>query len=53
MKKNPKPKREGPIKIPLPFEEAVSDFLKVKPEQRRKASKVGKRQGGTGHGQSA
>jgi len=24
-------KRDGPVKIPLPFEEAGSDFLNVKP----------------------
>jgi hypothetical protein len=31
-KKKQTRKRDGLIKIPLPFEEAVSDFLKVKPD---------------------
>ena len=26
-----KPKREGPLKVPMPFDEAVSRALKVKP----------------------
>jgi hypothetical protein len=25
-------KREGPLRIPLPFEEVIADVLKVKPE---------------------
>jgi hypothetical protein len=29
-----KPKRQGPIEVLLPFEEAVSDLLKVKPERK-------------------
>lgn len=28
------PKREGPLPIPLPFEEVISDVLKVKPERK-------------------
>jgi hypothetical protein len=31
-KKIRKLKREGPIRIPLPFEEVIADVLKVKPE---------------------
>ncbi len=27
-----KQKREGPLRIPLPFEEVISDVLKLKPE---------------------
>ena len=34
-----KPKREGPVKIPLSFEEAVSDFLKVKPDLKPRKKK--------------
>lgn len=30
--KKRKPRREGPLRIPLPFEEVISDVLKVKPE---------------------
>jgi hypothetical protein len=36
------PKREGPLRIPLPFEEVISDVLKVKPE-RKPPKKGGKR----------
>lgn len=32
--KKQKPKREGPLRIPLPFEEVISDVLKVKPERK-------------------
>lgn len=39
-----KPKREGPLpRIPLPFEEVISDVLKVKPES--KPAKIQKRKG--------
>lgn len=41
--KKPKAKREGLLRIPLPFEEVISDVLRVKPERKRKPSKVGKR----------
>jgi hypothetical protein len=40
--KSRKRKREGPLRIPLPFEEVISDVLKVKPE-RRPSSKSAKR----------
>jgi hypothetical protein len=43
MKKKQTLKREGPIKIPLPFEEAVSDFLKVKPDPKRSKKRIEKR----------
>lgn len=26
-----KPKREGPVKVPVPFDEAIKDVLSVKP----------------------
>jgi hypothetical protein len=28
-----KPKREGPLKVPIPFDEAIRRALKVKPPQ--------------------
>lgn len=37
--KKRKPKREGPLRIPLPFEEVISDVLKVKPEPKRSATR--------------
>jgi hypothetical protein len=44
-REKPKPKREGPLpRIPLPFEEVISDVLKVKPEAKlRKKRLVGRR----------
>lgn len=34
--KSGKTKREGPLRIPLPFEGAVSDLLKVRLERKQK-----------------
>lgn len=41
-RKKQKVKREGSLRIPLPFEELISDVLKVKLE-RKPCSKAGKR----------
>ena len=37
--KKQKPKREGPLRIPLPFEQAVKGLLGVKPEAKGKQRK--------------
>ena len=36
---NKKPPNEKPLKIPLPFEEALKDILQVKPEEKKKGKK--------------
>jgi hypothetical protein len=41
MKAKVKRKREGPLRIPLPFEEVISDVLKVKPEKKLAIKKKG------------
>jgi len=41
--KKQKPKREGPLRIPLPFEQAVEGLLRVKPEPKKQ--KLRKRKG--------
>lgn len=43
-KKTQKPKRQGPLRIPLPFEQAVAGLLQVKPEPKKRATrKTGKK----------
>jgi hypothetical protein len=32
--KSQKSKHQGPLRIPLPFEEVIADVLKVKPERK-------------------
>jgi hypothetical protein len=39
VKPKKKAKREGPLRIPLPFEEVISDVLKVKPKPKTKRKK--------------
>jgi hypothetical protein len=45
VKLKKKAKREGPLRIPVPFEEVISDVLKVKPEPNKLSRKKQRKHG--------